>query len=148
MLGHPCGDRVPVGGVADEAEHVAAVLILRVIQDDVVEDATVVGEDEAVARAAHGKRLDAEGYEAVHERCGAGAVDADASHVGHVENADVAADGLGLRDDALVLHRHLPSGKGHHTSARGGMVVVEGGAQQGGSVRRQGVLQSRSISIV
>ena len=69
-------------------------------------------------------------------------------HVRHIEDTDIAADSLGLGDDTLVLHRHLPPRKGHHTGAGSGMVVVEGGTQHGGGVRRQGVLQSLTISIV
>ena len=42
-----------------------------------------------------------------------------------VEDAAVAPDGAVLRDDALVLHRHLPAGERHHARAGGDMALVE-----------------------
>ena len=57
-------------------------------------------------------------------------LDLELAHVGHVEDATVAADGEVLRDDALVLHRHLPAGEGNQPCAERDMPVVERRAQE------------------
>ena len=40
-------------------------------------------------------------------------------------DAGVGADGAVLRDDALVLHGHLPAGERHHPRAERDVPVVE-----------------------
>ena len=52
-------------------------------------------------------------------------LDVELAHVRDVEDAAVLAHGAVLRDDALVLHGHLPAGEGHHARACREVALVE-----------------------
>src|SRR5690606_27360252 len=67
------------------------------------------------------------GDEAVDELERARAGEAQLSHVGDVEEPGAVSDRLVLGDDAFVLNRHEPAGKGHQTGAQGLVSVEEGG---------------------
>lgn len=65
--------------------------------------------------------------QALEERDAVVAVQAEAAHVGHVEEAAVgAAVEGGVHDGVLVLDRHRPSGEGDHLAAVLHVEVVEG----------------------
>ena len=64
------------------------------------------------------------------ERLRGRSVDVDLAHVRDVERARVGADGLVLRDDALVLHGHLVAGERHHARAERDVARVERRAQE------------------
>ncbi len=51
--------------------------------------------------------------------------DLELAHVRHVEDTRVRPHRAVLRDDALVLHRHLPARERHHARAELDVPVVE-----------------------
>ena len=57
-------------------------------------------------------------------------VDVDLAHVRDVEGAGVAANGLVLLDDALVLDGHLVAGEGHDPRAERDVAIEERRAPQ------------------
>ena len=59
------------------------------------------------------------------------ALDPELAHVGDVEDPAVLAHRSMLRDDALVLHGHLPAGEGNHAGAERDVALVERRPEQG-----------------
>ena len=113
---------VPAASVDDEVY----VLVGDLGDDGVVDGAAfLVGEDGERAGAVLEAR-DVGDDEGLKEGDGPAALEAEAAHVGDVEEAAVGAavDG-GLHDGVLVLDGHAPPGERHHLAAVGDVEVVE-----------------------
>lgn len=113
---------VPASGVDDEVD----VLVGDLGDDGVVDGAALlVGEDGERAGAVP-ERGDVGDDEGLEEGDGVAALEAEAAHVGDVEEAGVGAavDG-GVHDGVLVLDGHAPAGERHHLAAVGDVEVVE-----------------------
>jgi hypothetical protein len=108
-------------GVDDEQD----VIVGEPVGDQVVDRAAVLVQEQRVLRLARLDPVDVVGEHPLHERDRAGAAHLELAHVRHVEEAGMGADGLVLRDDALVLHGHLPPGEGNHPRPRCHMAVAE-----------------------
>ena len=129
---------VPAASVDDEVY----VLVGDLGDDGVVDGAAfLVGEDGERAGAVleAGDVGDDEGLE---EGDGPAALEAEAAHVGDVEEAAVGAavDG-GLHDGVLVLDGHAPPGERHHLAAVGDVEVVERRLLELGPRRLRGSIQ-------
>ena len=74
------------------------------------------------------------GEEAVQPVAGGGALDAELSHVRDVEDAAGTADREVFLGDALVLHRHIPAGKGHHPGSGVQVGFMQRGERNRGSI--------------
>ncbi len=131
VSGQPLPVLLAVGGVDDEQEVVAS----EHIQVGVVDGAAVlVGDDRILGMARHqcpgivGQRLE-------EERFGAAAGDAEAAHVGDVEQSGMAARGEVLADDpGRVLHRHVPAAEPDHLGARRLVPAVQDGFLKRGAI--------------
>jgi len=113
---------VPAPGVDDEVD-----VVVGDLGDDGVVDgaALVVGEDGERAGAVP-ERGDVGDDEGLEERDGVAAPEAEAAHVGHVEEPAVGAavDG-GVHDGVPVLDGHAPAGERHHLAAVRDVEVVQ-----------------------
>ena len=130
---------LPVRGVDDQ--EVAAGL--DPIDDQVVDDAARLVRQQGVLRPADLDLVDVVREQRLEQFPGGRPLDVELPHVRHVEHAAVLADGAMLRDDALVLDRHLPSGEGHHPGARRDVALVERCPQQRLHARRMLMLRHR-----
>src|SRR5439155_9821244 len=84
------------------------------VDDDVVDDRPAFVGDETVARLAHIETGDVARHEAVERGARGATLEEELAHVREIEEAGAAADRAMLRDDALVLDRHLVAREGHH----------------------------------
>jgi hypothetical protein len=113
---------IPAPGVDDEVD----VLVVHLGDDGVVDGAALlIGEDREGAGAvleAH----DVGDDEGLEEGDGLAAHEAEAAHVGDVEEAALgAAVNGGVHDRVLVLDGHAPASERHHLAAVGDVEIVE-----------------------
>jgi len=113
---------VPAPGVDDEVD----VLVGDLGDDGVVDGASLLGGEDGERAGAVPERRDVGDDEGLEERDGVAAPEAEAAHVGHVEEAPVGAavDG-GVHDGVPVLDGHAPAGERHHLAAVGDVEVVQ-----------------------
>src|SRR5207245_316770 len=70
--------------------------------------------------------------------------EAEAAHVGDVENPGGGPDRFVFGDDAGVLHRHVPAAERHHAGLVVGVPLVEGGAAVRHGYQHVGLTARRS----
>ena len=128
MLAEPPQVLLPVGGVDDDEETLAAA-----IHDEVVDDPACLVTDEVVLRLSMPKGREVIGHEALQKLEAGVAGDAKTSHVRDIEQAGDLAHREVLVADGGVLLRHLPSAEVDHPSAQGDVAFVERRALQGAS---------------
>ena len=132
---HPVGDvrgqPVAVGVDAGRVHDQQDVVVAEPVGDQVVDRAAALVQEQRVLRPAGADPVDVVREHALDERDRLGAADLELAHVRDVEDAGVIAHRQVLGDDALVLHRHLPSGEGNHPSSGGHVAVVERCAAEG-----------------
>ena len=97
-----------IGGVVDHKPAVTG----QVIDEDIVLDASVLVAVERVVSLAHRQRGDIVGGHRAQERRCMRPLDPCTPEVRDIEDSHAVANGTVLRDDAPVLERHLPAGKG------------------------------------
>ena len=113
-----------VGGVGDGE----VAVLLELVAEEVVEDASVLLGEDGVLRAVLGDLRHVVGEDPLQERLGAGAGGLDLAHVRDVEDPRVLAHREMLLADARVLDRHLPAGERDELGAGGDVPVVQGGS--------------------
>ena len=131
----PFDDLLAIARVDDEQMVAAARGVLQTIEQHVVEDSAPLVGDERVANLARLHVADAARQQSVEEVAdvdagGSGAVEAESSHVGDVEQSDGGTDGGMFIGDRGVLHRHRPAGEVDHSAAVRSVPVVQGSASQ------------------
>jgi Uma2 family endonuclease len=112
------GEMIPDPGeiaqLAGPVHHDHVAVRPQAIDDEVVQDAALVVQEEAVTALARGQGVQVLGHYAVQGVLGASALEQELAHVADVEDAGPGA-GLGmLGHDALVLHGHVETGEGGH----------------------------------
>lgn len=113
---------VPAPGVDDEVD----VLVGDLGNDGVVDGAAAVVGEDGERPGAVLERRDVGDDEGLEEGDGLAAVEAEAAHVGDVEEAAVgAAVEGGVHDGVLVLDGHAPPGERHHLPAVRDVEVVQ-----------------------
>ena len=110
-----------VGGV--DAQEV--VVLGDLVDQDIVHEPAVLVEQPGVVRLAGLQLVDGVGGDEIGELGGFGAVDFDLAHVADIEDADGAAHGVVLIDDAGVLDGHVPPAEIHHLGSQGAMNGIE-----------------------
>ncbi len=119
-------DVADLAGAIDDHKNVAAVGIVAVHEHQVVDDAALVIEQQAVALLADAQVDHIDRHQALEGGAGVGAHQAQLAHVGHVKQARQGAGVVVLGHQAGgVLHRHRVTGKRHHAGAQRHMQVVQ-----------------------
>ena len=116
------GDDPGVRGVRDD--HVA--VVAGAVDDEVVDDAAVLGEQQRVLRLADLDRRELAGERVVERGGRARSEQDDLAHVREVEEAGRRAHGVVLGEVARVAHGHLPAREVGERGAGGAMHRVEG----------------------
>ena len=123
---------------------------IQAIDENVIEDATVVVAEQRVVGVAFAELVHLVGERAPQQPPGVVTDDEESTHVGDVEDADPLADGPVLLDDAGVLERHLPAGEGGETRTKRSVLRIEGklakrgrGHASGSQCRRPSSLRVR-----
>ncbi len=122
----------PVRRVDDE--QIAAAL--DAVDDQVVDDPALLVGQERVLRPADVDLVDVVREQRLEELPGRRPLDVELAHVRDVEDAAVLTHRPVLGNDALVLHRHLPTGEGHHPRAQRDVALVERSPEQRLHARR------------
>ncbi len=112
----------------DDQQHV---VVGEPVGDQVVDRAAALVQEQRVLGMAGADAVEVVREHPLDERDRPGAADLELAHVRDVEDPGVPAHRAVLRDDPLVLHRHLPAGKGDHPCSRGHVAVVERRAAKG-----------------
>jgi hypothetical protein len=123
------GDVAHLAGAVDDDEQ----LVLRHAEEhQVVDDAALVVEQQAVALLAHGQVDHVHGHQALEGGSSIGADQAQLAHVRDVEQAGFLARVQVLGHQARrVLHGHGVTGERHHAGAQFDVQRVEGRGEQG-----------------
>ncbi len=132
-LGEGVQDGLGVARVGDD--HVLG--LAQAVDDQVVQDAAVLGDDHGVAGAARSDRGDVAHQGVVQEGGGLRAGDGDLAHVGQVEQTGPGADGVVLVTLTGVPQGHVPAGEVGHGRAQRSVQRVECG-ETGGSAHGYG----------
>ena len=119
--GHPIPVLADVGGV----DHRQPGRVRTAVDDQIVHHASVLVAHGGIAGLAVRHAGKVVGHEPVEVGQGVGAPEEQLSHVADVEQAAAGAHGPVLGDDAGVLHRQQPSGKGNQLAPRRRVAVVE-----------------------
>ena len=119
--GHPIPVLADVGGV----DHRQPGRVRTAVDDQIVHHASVLVAHGGIAGLAVRHAGKVVGHEPVEVGQGVGAPEEQLSHVADVEQAAAGAHGPMLGDDAGVLHRQQPSGKGNQLAPRRRVAVVE-----------------------
>ena len=122
----PVVDRGAIRRVDDEIE----LAVREAVGDEVVDDATDLVRQQGVLRLSVAELVDVVREHRLQERLRRRPVDVDLSHVRDVERPRVGADCFVLGDHALVLHRHLVAGEGHHARAERDVARIQRRAQE------------------
>src|SRR5690606_36800970 len=131
-LEDPLEVRHDLGAVGGVAHHRPLVGVLVPGDDHVVHDAARLVADEAVPALARFHLRYVARDQQIDELLGLLAREAEAAHVGDVEEGSEVAALVMLLDDGGVDQRHFPPGERHHPRAAGDVKVVEGRALQFG----------------
>ena len=121
MLFQPAVYRVHVRRVRDDQ---VAVLV-ESIDDQVVDDPAGLVREQRVLRVTATELVDVVGEHRLQQVARGRPLDLELAHVRDVEDAGIRAHRLVLLDHALVLDRHLPSGKRDHARAERNVTVVK-----------------------
>ena len=105
-------------------------MLVEPVGDQVVDDPAVLVRQQRVLRAAGRDAVEVVREQALEQLVRARALDLELAHVADVEDAAIGAHRAMLRDDALVLDRHLPAGERDHPRAERDVPVVQRGALQ------------------
>ena len=127
-LGQPGAVGVGAAGIDDQQQ----VVVGEPVDDQVVHRAARVLEQQRVLGVPRADPVEVVGQRRLRKPHRPRTAQLELSHVRHVEDARVAAHRQVLRDDALVLHRHLPARKGNDPRAGRKVAVVEGCPAQRG----------------
>ena len=95
------------------------------VDDDVVHDRAPLVRQQPVPRLAHREPGDVARNEAIQGLARAAPSEEELAHVREIEETRAPAHGTMLRDDPLVLDRHLVPRERHHLRAKLGVLVVE-----------------------
>jgi hypothetical protein len=104
---------------------------LDAVDDQVVDDPAALVREQRVLGAAFRHLVDVVREQTLKHRRHLGPLELEAAHVRHVEHPAVLAHREVFRDDALVLHRHLPAGERNHPRTERDMALVERRSKQG-----------------
>ena len=115
-----------LAGAVDDQEVVRA----AVDEHQVVDDAALVIQQQAVALAIHAQADHVHRHQAFECQAGIGAGNADLAHVGYVEQAGGFARLLVFGQQAFVLHGHGVAGKRHHAGTQFQVQGIQGSQQQ------------------
>jgi len=88
------------------------------VDQHVVDGRAALGREDAVLDAAGLERQHVAGHHPVGRAGVVRADELDPAHVADVEEADLTPGGVGLGDDAFVLHRHVPAAEVDDAGAR------------------------------
>jgi len=95
------------------------------VDDEIVDDPAPVVREERVLRLADGEPVEVVRERALEELARVRSFDFELAHVRDVEDAGVGPHRAMLRDDALVLHGHLPACERHHARSELDVPIVE-----------------------
>ena len=95
------------------------------VEDDVVDDPSALVRDERVLRVTGLEPVDVVGERRLQQVTRSRPLDFQLAHVRDVEDARVGSHRLVLRDDALVLDRHLPPRERDHPRAERDVAIME-----------------------
>ena len=127
---------IPIRCVRDDE----VLVIGDAVDDEVVDDAAVLVEDERVLRLADGERRQPAGERLVEEGAGGLADDGDLGHVRDVEEARGRAHRVVLGEVGGVADRHLPAGEVGEARAERDVLLVQGREPRGcGGIGRCGI---------
>ena len=133
-LGLDVGNVTHLAGAVDDDKNL---VVAFVEEHQVVNDAAVVIEQQAVALLAHGQIDHVHRHQGLESGGGVGAHQAQLAHVGHIKQAGGRAGVVVFGHQAgWVLHGHGIAGKRHHAGAQRDMQVVQRNVQE---ARQQGV---------
>jgi len=89
-------------------------LVPYTVDDKIVNNPAILVAHDGVKGGSLGESFDIIGHEVIEEGTGLPAMDANLSHVADIKEAGRFTDRAMLLHDGAVLHRHFPSGEGHH----------------------------------
>ena len=110
-----------IAGIDNQEPH----LVRQLVDDQVVNHATLLVEQEGVLRLPLFEPIDVAGERFAQEVLCAGPRHLELAHVGYVEDAGTGAYGAMLFVDADVVHGHLPAAELDHASAELLVAVVQ-----------------------
>ncbi len=111
--------------------------VTQAIDDQVINHPALVIEHQGVLTVADSQLAHIVGQSPVEKVLSPGSFDQELAHVGDVKDPHLLPHRLVLIHDARVLHRHLPSGKGHHAGGQLQMGLMERGTIQRGFGHRR-----------
>ena len=129
-------DPLEVGLPVRRIHHEEIAAALDPVDDQVVDDPAPLVRQQRVLRTTDLDLVDVVREERLEQLASRRPLDVELAHVRDVEDAAVLAHGPVLRNDSLVLDRHLPAGEGNHPGAERHVALVEGRAKQGLHARR------------
>ncbi len=115
------GQVVPFGGPVDDDIQ----FVIPPGHHQVVQNTAALVQQQGVANAAIREARDVAGHHRLQRLGRSVAGEHDLAHMAHVEQAGMGARPEMLGHDAVILHRHLVSGEGHHASPLAAMPAVE-----------------------